>query len=121
MSSTEYVVEAQIQEIAFYDLYDVDRRRLKVRIGDDKARSRLDELNGLAATTLLDLEAATMLSAGTTICQGACLLAAVLEKMEVMESAWTGPDCPLKQHGARTIIGLRGNKKIKVQFYSSCV
>ena len=83
------------QEMAFFRLYDVRRGGLKVPLAEQAAQAELGALNTSAVSSLIAVEQAASFSAGTTLCQGACLVVAVLQDLKWMESAWTGPPCEM--------------------------
>lgn len=99
----------------FHILYDSKTATLRLPLHEEEARRALLEMNNTVSTTLARISVARKFNVAFTICQGACLMAAALERLGVMRSAWTGPECDLANWTGKVMIGLQGSKKVKVR------
>ena len=106
------------QEADFFELFDVSSGGLRLPITAPETKARLTSLNGQAASSIRAIEEAALLSSGTTLCQGACLLAGTFEELDPLESCWSGPQCELAGIAGRTLQAFKGKKTKQVRLCS---
>lgn len=106
---------------AFKEVCDGTTARLRVDITDPEAQSALWRLNVATAGMLRHASQRLQFCVGAILAQGACLLVAVLADMDLMQSAWSGPPCALKEKTVRLIKSVKGGSTLKVGCYLSAI
>jgi len=103
------------QEWAFKELCDAKTSHLKLPIGRGPGRIALMKMNRATEKAFAHLSFVTNYTIGSTLSQGACLLVAVLNELDLMAPAWSGPPSDIAQHAVRTLQGFSSRSGTKVR------
>lgn len=114
MSDEASVALPGVQMAAFLKLIDIDTASFRLDLSNPESHQALRELDTAATSTFAALTQARRSAGGTTVCQGICLLSAVLHQNGLLRPAWLGPPCDLAQDSVRMIVDFRGGVKREV-------
>lgn len=98
----------------FSTLCDGRTAQLNGRMSDPQVRGALWRWNTAAAELVTQQSTRMQFSVGAVLAQGSCMLVAVLRELQLLESAWTGPDCDLKVEAVHVLKAFKGASTEKV-------
>ena len=111
--------DASEQVQAFTSLCDIETARLRVSLSSPQGVKAIATLNRVTTQSILLLSDVTRYEVGCTLCQGACLLVAVFWQLQLMGSAWCGPECGLGKQAVSLLSSFQGTAKTTVCYHYS--
>lgn len=104
--------ECEKQKDAFSKLCCPRTASLAVRLGSPEGRDALQCLNAATADSFNKLQRLNTYCVNYTLGQGACLLVAVLQELDLLDTCWCGPAAELSKHAIHVMHNFQKTKKV---------